>query len=121
LGDQAGWQTSYGFQVNVKCAVGIGGGWNWLSVMSRVGICSYWRRINYYQRVFLILCLCDGVRLRLWTATTNGPIVHPPSDIRDTDRGNSEKYLSQCHFVHHKSHTDWPGREPGPPQWKTGD
>jgi hypothetical protein len=23
----------------------------------------------------------DGVRLRLWTAATNGPIVHPPGDI----------------------------------------
>jgi hypothetical protein len=23
----------------------------------------------------------DGTRLRLWTAATNGPIVHPPGDI----------------------------------------
>jgi hypothetical protein len=38
----------------------------------------------------------------------------------DTDRGklekNSEKNLSQCHFVHHKFHMDYPGCKPGPPQ-----
>jgi hypothetical protein len=36
----------------------------------------------------------------------------------DTDRGkskNSEKDLSQYHFVHHKFHMDWHGREPEPP------
>jgi hypothetical protein len=30
------------------------------------------------------------------------------------DRGklkNSERNQSQCHFFHHKSHTDWPGRK----------
>jgi hypothetical protein len=40
------------------------------------------------------------------------------------DRGkpkNSQKNLSQCHFVHHKSHMDWAGREPGPPRWEAGD
>jgi hypothetical protein len=42
----------------------------------------------------------------------------------DTDRGkpkNSEKSLSQCHFIHHKFHMDWPGREPRPPRWEAGD
>jgi hypothetical protein len=33
----------------------------------------------------------------------------------------SGKTLSQCHFVHHKSHMDWPGIEPGPPRWEAGD
>jgi hypothetical protein len=33
----------------------------------------------------------------------------------------SGKNLSQWQFVHHKSHTDWAGIEPGPPWWEAVD
>jgi hypothetical protein len=39
----------------------------------------------------------------------------------EIDRGKpkySGKNLSQYHFVHQKSHMDWPGIEPGPPRWE---
>jgi hypothetical protein len=71
------------------------------------------------------------VGLRLWSAVTSGPIVHPPGGIwllRSTvewlDRRNpknSEKSLFQCHFVDHKSHMNRLGREPAPTRQEAGD
>jgi hypothetical protein len=55
------------------------------------------------------------MRICLWTAVTNGPIVHPPGDIWVWMRKpkNLDKNLSQCHFSHHMSHVDWPRQETG--------
>jgi hypothetical protein len=33
----------------------------------------------------------------------------------------SEKPFSQCHFVHHEFHMDWPGTDRAPPQWEAWD
>jgi hypothetical protein len=47
----------------------------------------------------LLVIHVDGVRLCLWTATINEPIVHPAGDVC---MYGGWKSLSHCHFVHHK-------------------
>jgi len=42
----------------------------------------------------------------------------------DTDPAKdlySEKTLSQCCFVHHKTYTHWSGIAPGPVRWEASD
>jgi hypothetical protein len=76
-----------------------------LAVVNRLQIII----ICFYNSVLVVFHV-EGVRLRFGTAASNGPIVHPPGDIETVnyfDRGklkNSEKNLSQCRFVHHRSH-----------------
>jgi hypothetical protein len=60
----------------------------------------------------------NGARGCLWTAATNGPIVHPLSmdskggTILTNENRNSQKNLSQYHFEH---------KPPGSPWWAAGD
>jgi hypothetical protein len=70
----------------------------------------------------------EGPRSRCYGHTAALMLIVQPCDVSDyfffsffhvmehrwneIDRGKpkySEKNLSQCHFVHHKFHTDWPG------------
>jgi hypothetical protein len=65
----------------------------WKPVMKAINVFSFFRLMEH---------LCNGI-----------------------DRGKPKysggKNLSLCHFVHRKSHMDWPGIKPGPPRWEAGD
>jgi hypothetical protein len=39
----------------------------------------------------------------------------------EIDRGKPTYSEKNRQFVHHKSHVDGPGIEPGPPRWEAGD
>jgi hypothetical protein len=66
-------------------------------------LCNPMRKMMKMMTVFLLFNFKGAPVERNWQGKTK----------------YSEKTLSQCHFVHHKSHMERP--EPGPPRWVDGD
>lgn len=92
--------------------------------INKVGCWGDYLEHKMYIQFFLQICNClqvihvDNVRICLWTAALNGPIIYPPEGTESHDWNiidrkkpeNSLKNLSQCHFVKNKYHINWPRR-----------
>jgi hypothetical protein len=85
-------------------------------------LCFLWSSLQLitspYNRVFSIVMIEWCIS---WTTATNGPLfisrwyisVHAEM-VKWYWQGKPERLrvkLSQCHFIHHKSHTNWTGPE----------
>jgi hypothetical protein len=65
--------------------------------------------------------LCNPVMKMISVFSFFGVMEHGWNEIDMEKPKCSGKNLSQCHFAHHKSYTDWPGIEPRPPRREAGD
>jgi hypothetical protein len=75
---------------------------------------------KYHIQVLLLLLCCQTVFMELGLLT--GPLFIPEMIYERICNGSgmilSGKSLSHCHFVHHKSHMEWPGCEPRNLWWE---
>jgi len=77
---------------------------------------------NVYEQI--LTAVLDGIRASPACPSSKSSVKMKMSTEHwwnGTDRGKLKYWdinLSQCHCVHHKRHTDWPGIEPGLPRLK---
>jgi hypothetical protein len=72
-----------------------------------------WNRVHYYRGHLLAYCTSPG----WWMMMSMKQSVEWLAVETEVLGEN----LSQCRFVHHKSHVTRPGFKPGPPRWEAGD
>jgi len=96
---------------------------SWKSVA--IPLLPLWPRVVCYRvKPYLTYCFLEGSQVRPLVLLKRSIKVKMSMEHwwKDTVRGKpkiSEKTLSQCQFVHHKSRMDWSAIQPGTPWWES--